>query len=78
LTTDKAEIKRTSGTASVEIKNRSFAVVAEKARGNKATLKHLQKYGTNGNRNHFQKQILPVRTLINWAICQFYLQLWKY
>jgi hypothetical protein len=53
LTTDKAEIKRTSGTASVEIKNRSFAVVAEKARGNKATLKHLQKYGTNGNRNHF-------------------------
>jgi hypothetical protein len=53
LAADKAEIKRTSWTASVEIKNRSFAVVAEKARGGKVTLKHLQKYGTNGNRNHF-------------------------
>jgi hypothetical protein len=41
LATDKAEIKRTSRTASVEIKNRRFAVVAEKARCNKLTLKHL-------------------------------------
>jgi len=67
LAADKAEIKRTSRTASVEIKNRSFAVVAEKARGGRVTLKHLQKYGTNGKKN------LPVRTLINRAICLFYL-----
>jgi hypothetical protein len=53
LATDKAEIKRTFRAASMEIKNRSFAVVAEKARGNKVTLKHLQNYGTNGNINHF-------------------------